>query len=537
MGTEALKVNSEFENRTGQAETSDWKWPNYCARAFGVDPRALAAFRFGIATILFCDYGVRSLNVLAHYSDQGVLPRVAALSHFSDPAEFSLYFMNGSTAFQFLLIAASAILSLCLAVGYRTSWSTFLSWVMLVSIQNRNQLILTSGDNLLRVMLFWSMFLPLGLCYSVDAAAKIPRHKTPGKIVSFASGGLLLQSAMIYFFVALHKTGVDWVSDGSAVYYALRLEQMRSYLGFLFLKLPFQILKFISFSTLYFQFAAPVILFSPFFTTFFRLVIPLGLMFLQVGFGSCLNLGLFPWISIVAVIPFLPTPFWDRATDWVERKKRSNVGMNLFGNHYFLKLTGLGSRKLFPSVLAFNSKGQTSRSWLSRATQIFCLILILDVLKINVGSLWPQFKFTTGLEKIEKILRLDQTWEMFSPNPPHSTGWYVFPGKLEDGTEVDAYTHSFTIDWAKPADIASLYPNNRWQKFMLNLGLKKRENQRLYYGRYLCRKWNDEAPVGRRLATFEIVNMESANLMNDASGPTIKKVLWSHTCLQSPGQL
>jgi hypothetical protein len=52
--------------------------------------------------------------------------------------------------------------SLCLAVGYRTRFSTILLLVFNVSLHNRNPLIINTGDRQLATTLLWACLLPVG---------------------------------------------------------------------------------------------------------------------------------------------------------------------------------------------------------------------------------------------------------------------------------------------------------------------------------------------------------------------------------------
>ena len=53
-------------------------------------------------------------------------------------------------------------------VGYRTKIATCIVWALTVSLQNRNMLIHSGADDLLRMVLFWSLFLPLDRYWSWD---------------------------------------------------------------------------------------------------------------------------------------------------------------------------------------------------------------------------------------------------------------------------------------------------------------------------------------------------------------------------------
>jgi len=67
----------------------------------------------------------------------------------------------------------------------------------------------------------------------------------------------------------------------------------------------------------------------------------------------------------------------------------------------------------------------------------------------------------------------------------------------------------------------------------MNLWQKKYSDQRLYYGRYLCRDWNSKHHVElEKLQTFQIYFMKETTLP-DYKTPKIEKVLlWSHDCFK-----
>lgn len=303
---------------------------------FSVDLRSLAVLRMGLAFSILWDLCHRYPNIDAHLTDWGLLPREPFTDIVSQSYKFSLHMLSGEPWAAQLLMALAAFCALCLLVGYRTRLFVFLSWILLLSLHNRNPIILNSGDSLLRLLLFWSLFLPLGGRYSIDNALDTKREKHPNSYLSVGSVAFLLQVVFVYLFLVLQKIGTDW-SAGTAVYYALSLDQMTTPLGTWLLQFP-ELLKGLTYFTLYFQQIAPILLLSPFATGAIRvLLVPLFISF-QVGFSLCLILGVFPWVASFAMIPFLPTSFWD----WLARKtKRHSVRAQYDDDCLFCKKLGL----------------------------------------------------------------------------------------------------------------------------------------------------------------------------------------------------
>src|SRR3712207_3360366 len=135
---------------------------------FGADLRSLAVFRIVLALLVLADLANRATDLRQHYTDAGVLPRTALVQEGLTPWAFSLNLMNGRLFFQVLLLVAAALAALGLLIGYRTRLCTIVLWVLLLSIQWRNPLVGGSDGPLLRLLLFWGMFLPLGAYWSVD---------------------------------------------------------------------------------------------------------------------------------------------------------------------------------------------------------------------------------------------------------------------------------------------------------------------------------------------------------------------------------
>ena len=121
---------------------------------FGIDLRSLALFRIGLALILLVDLGLRMQDLSAHYSDEGVMPRVDLIRQYLDPWHFSFHLMNGTWEFQLVLFIVQWVFAVSLLLGYQTRLSTVVSWILLISLQTRNPLINHGGDTVFRLLFF-----------------------------------------------------------------------------------------------------------------------------------------------------------------------------------------------------------------------------------------------------------------------------------------------------------------------------------------------------------------------------------------------
>ena len=139
----------------------------FLKNSYSLDLRALACMRIGIALIILIDLIIRSLSIIAFFTDEGILPLSILKLYNWNEMYFSFHALNGELWWQIILFILNAVCAFVLLIGYRTRIFTFICWVFLVSLQNRNPFILQGGDDLLRLALLWGIFLPWGERYSI----------------------------------------------------------------------------------------------------------------------------------------------------------------------------------------------------------------------------------------------------------------------------------------------------------------------------------------------------------------------------------
>lgn len=276
---------------------------------FGIDVRTLALIRVLFAVILLFDIGIRMADLSAHYTDAGILPREALI--LQSPASWyvSIHMLSGIWQVQAFLFVIQIVFALMLLIGYRTRLATIISWLMLMSLHNRLPGVLQGGDAILRLSLFWGMFLPWGRTYSVDSALDPPPDYKK-RILSLGTAGYLLQAAFVYIFTALLKTGDMWRTEGSAIYYILQIDQLTSGIGRFMLKFP-HVLEFMTIATFNLEALGPFFLYIPVWTQYIRLIVVGAFAGMHAGIATTMKIGLFPFISITSILGYLPSVFWD----------------------------------------------------------------------------------------------------------------------------------------------------------------------------------------------------------------------------------
>ena len=554
---------------------------------FGADLRSLAAFRVVLGLLVLADLASRATDLRAHYTDAGVLPRTVLLEEVLSRWAFSLNLMNGEAYFQALLFGAAAVAALGMLVGYRTRLMTIVAWVLLLSIQWRNPLILNSGDVLLRMLLFWGMFLPLGAYWSVDRVLKAAPARVSMRFLSGATVALFMQIALMYWFTTMLKSAPEWRADGAAIYYALAADQFATPIGAYLDHFP-ELLTVMTFATVGLEAFGPFLLFFPFFTGPVRTVTVLAFMNLHFGIWLTMNVGLFSWTSALCMVCFLPTWFWEKATRLRHAlPERSNLpratklAVARLARDYWSPVGERLSRMAGlrqPSVVGLSAqddnglvnhavrmvppppvtlptesahRGETTAGAEERhdaaaepkptmlrsslATSLVALLFLTYVFFWNLSGV-SSFQMPERLVPLGPLLGLDQYWAMFAPHPPKGDVWHVIPGNLQDGQEVDLLpvaSGDFSLhelSWQKPPRARDLYKNEHWRKYMENLGNDQFTSQRLYFGRYVCREWNARHTGAEQLRSFQIMQMWQPTLPDNRQPASQKTVLWEHHC-------
>eukprot|EP01112_Ceratiomyxa_fruticulosa_P008639 TRINITY_DN2238_c0_g3_i1.p1 TRINITY_DN2238_c0_g3~~TRINITY_DN2238_c0_g3_i1.p1 ORF type:complete len:339 (+),score=42.30 TRINITY_DN2238_c0_g3_i1:137-1153(+) len=257
--------------------------------SFEVDLRSLALFRILVSSLVMWDILLRLPNTHAHYSDLGVLPVIEAIPSI-DTESYSLHFSNGTVLFCLFLFLVHFAFAFLLLIGYRTKISHFVVWLLLVSLHNRNPLVLNTGDDLLRLLLFWSLFLPLGEKYSVDFALSPKTNTSTNKHVSCGSFAFVIQFVCFFWSECALRTGVEW-EEGTAFYYLLSLDQYTTRIGYLFLYIPQWISIVITKYLMWLVTLTPLFLIFPFGVS--KTVVIFLVSAFYFWWGLCVLLGLY----------------------------------------------------------------------------------------------------------------------------------------------------------------------------------------------------------------------------------------------------
>jgi hypothetical protein len=437
-----------------------------CQRRVRVDARGLAALRIALGALIVADLALRSRDLVAFYTDAGVVPRATLSAVAPTFGSLSLHALWGSPLVQALLFAVAVVVAASLLVGYRTRLATVASLVLLVSLHARNPVVLNGGDSLLRHLLLWGSLLPLG-------REPVRRDREPrASVASVATAGLLVQVVAVYATNAVLKfRGERWL-DGTAVEQVMALTRFSTPLGRALVDLP-AVAPLLDYLWLGLLVASPLLALA---AGRLRGVLAAALGLGHLGMALFIEIGLFPLISVAGLLPFLPSPVWDRVP--VPQSARLESARRAF---------------------ARRSRSGRLIGWLARRRALLrgiAAVLLAAMVVVNLASVGA-VSYPEGTPDAVR----DKGWDMFAPDPPTDDGWYVAVATLESGRQVDALRRP-PLAWDRPSDVSATLPNHRWKKLLYQVRSGPEAAVRAPLAAFLCERWNrtrDDGMVTLRL--------------------------------------
>lgn len=386
-------------------------------RHITIDSRALSLMRVTIGLVLVVDILCRFPYAEAFYGPNGIFPIGVFYSHTDAFGMLSLHLIGANT-WQYVLLSVELLFAILLVLGVRTQLSTAVCLILLLSAHNRNPYILQGGDDLLRLVLFWGIFLPWGRHF----AYRKPQEQVI-QIQGLAVWAMVLQVLSVYFYSALLK-GPEWHTQFTAVSFAYRLESIAYPTATYLLNFP-ELLKLFTAAAYFFELLIPVILVVFFPYPFIRILAFGCIILFHLWNASTLLIGIFPWVGIASACVLLPERFFGR----------------IFSNQ------------------------KSSENTIQPTTAISQALLLLGIVYVQVWNLnnikiFP-YKMSEEMTIAGRVLRLDQSWGMFAPGVLKDDGWFVL--KADNRDLIHNREHYQITD--KPATKDDLFSNDRWRKF------------------------------------------------------------------------
>ncbi|HEY8923720.1 MAG TPA: HTTM domain-containing protein [Polyangia bacterium] len=428
------------------------------------DLRSLALGRLGLAGVLIADLITRALVLRDFYSNEGLLPNHTLLWRPERLPVFSLFFAASSPAMAALGFALCGAVYLCLLVGYRTRLAQLLSWVAVVSLHAR--VFYNGGDIVLGELCLWTLFLPLGRRYSIDAALAARRAAAaraldpsasptaPGssnasqQLTTPAIAVVLGQLFFIYLLNAIHKNGVTW-REGTAVHYTLHQDTIVTLIG-LWVRswITPGISRVLTWTTLGIEWTLPFLLISPIALKATRRAAQVLAATLHLGFVVFIDLQMFT-PAMVAFLPFLLRSedaaaferWWTRRWAWLRARTPLGSMATTVGRALDALAAQTPRREPSPIDPEIPILGALARG-LSGARRLALLALVgLGVVGL-VADNSRNWHGPPWLDQAASYLQMYQRWSMFAPEAPRSDLNLSIDAVTVGGRHVDPFNEA-----------------------------------------------------------------------------------------------
>ncbi|HKY36819.1 MAG TPA: HTTM domain-containing protein [Polyangiaceae bacterium] len=414
-----------------------------------LDRRVLGGFRILFGGVLLYDLLRRFPDAALLWSSDGVLSSQALRKVPQDSSQFSLLFeLTSGQAVQVAFVAMALVFALYTA-GLYTRVMQVLALICYASLNARNLFFEDGGTTCVILLLGWTLFLPLGDWFSVDALrceARLPnlasrlraRKQRRAPLVSLAALALLLQAAAIYWLNAAHKTGHTWRA-GDAVHLVLWQHRVNTpFAVWLAAHQPSWFSPLFSWLTVRTEFLLPLLLLWPWRIEVTRPIAFALALGLHAGIALTLTLGPFSYVMICLVWLCLPGGALDavrsrlpRRLGWRLAQKRARLLSRL------RRWRGSSPPRRF-DWFGLGSFGPRLREAVLGLMLVVELCSLLQSNRAIPKALKPGHH--EWLLAYKAYLRGWQGWSMFAPNAPDEDGTMVIDAVTKSGRHIDPFT-------------------------------------------------------------------------------------------------
>jgi hypothetical protein len=457
-----------------------------------VDARPLSLFRIAFAALMLKEAIYHMFVADVWYSDTGMLPSslLARVSPNTPTLMSSLSATWMATAF-FLIWA---IVAFALLVGWQTRIMSVLNLVLLVSVINRNPLVVTGADGVMQVLAFWGLFLPLGRFYSVDA-----RRRPAQSLTTFAFPVRMfqLQIALIYIFTVIFKLeGVTWRS-GDALYMAMQVRMHTFPLAdWLLVNASTSVLRTMTYIALLVEAGFPILVFSPILQPYLRRVGLIAGVMLHIGIGLVMNIPNFPLVMIISYLALIDSSW----VEWIDGRLQVRTTPAQAESQLLAKPMQQGKSGCLAALMAI-PRGMAQGAYRGLVAFVLAGIMIAVIwgnvlnndrlaIRLNTPAMPPP------IESSFRAIGLWQSWALFAPDPLPYEGWFGLNGIFQNGE---------TYDLRSPLNRPHWYsgPLARWGKLEENLMTKDKEDPLFAaWTVYICNEYRQKGLAGLQIVLY-----------------------------------
>lgn len=491
-----------------------------------VDARPVALFRIAFGALMVKEALYHLALAGTFYSDQGIVSR-SVLTQTPWVGGFSLMGDLPETWMALLFFILWGLIALGMMLGYRTRLLTVLNFICLLSTNNRNPILVSGAEMVMNALAFWSMFIPLGAAYSLDARRVGRSYTQKPMIYAFPVRMLQLQVAIIYIMTTVIKLqGQSW-PGGDALYLAL---QARLYVfptgDWLLTHAPLEVLRALTSFTLLVEGGFALLVFAPFLQPYLRGIGLLSGIALHIGIGLMMAIPNFPLVMLCSYLAFLD-PRWINWGEGQITRILKSLPPSLPAAGDPSEPSGCGG--LIANIISAVGQGGYRAALAGLLTFAMICIIWMNILNNDrLSTEWNVNPMPSGLQNMVGSLGLSQSWSLFAPDPLGLDTWFILAGQMKGGQRIDLRTGE-SPGTARPRWWVG--PWARWEKFEENLSRVETYSPLwVSWGAYLCREYQD-------LESLEIILRSQKTVLPGQPFPAQQdQIMWSGSCnRENPG--
>ena len=237
---------------------------------------------------------------------------------------WTLFSLLHASPLIWVLWFAGLVAAVALAAGFRTRLAALIVFVVMVSVTRQAPLAFNAGDGLLRVLAFYVLLMPAGSAASVDRWRADPEHVwTFPRRAPWALRLAQIQLSVIYLSTVWEKAGGALWRDGSAVSYAVRIENVSRFPTPSFVTDSLLLTQLATYGTLLAELSIGILVWNRAARPW---VLALGVL-LHLSIEITLTVGFFSLAMMTLYLAFLPPHRAEQvllwARDHVRRRRRS----------------------------------------------------------------------------------------------------------------------------------------------------------------------------------------------------------------------
>jgi uncharacterized membrane protein YphA (DoxX/SURF4 family) len=277
-------------------------------RTFWFEPKSplpIAIFRIFFGILILQSVIVHTLHATSFwYGNHGIMSidTVKQFFWFNDPCFDLLPLFSYSEQGISLFFTILTVAAVCLTLGLFTRLSAVIVCLFLISMHHHQPYNINGGDSYLRLASIFLAFSSCGAMLSIDRLwQRLMVYPPPSPLCSpWAQRMVQVQLAIVYWQTFCCKiVGPQWL-DGTAVYYATRLDDMMRF-GPSMLLNNIWMCKLLSWGTLFIEFGMWSLVWLP----ELRYVFLAGALCLHLGIDMTINLPVFEWAFICSLVTFV----------------------------------------------------------------------------------------------------------------------------------------------------------------------------------------------------------------------------------------